>query len=256
MIELDVVGSGKTLVVGHRGAMGRAPENTMSSFEMGVALGADCLEMDIHESKDGEIVVIHDAAVDRTTDGTGRVASLSCRELKRLDAGAWFDPSFRGERIPRLAEVLEWAQGRVPLVIEVKGDPVPRHGIEEELLSFVDHHGMIGETMVISFHHETVRRVKELDPRIATGILYVCSLADTGSTARAARADSVRPQWSYLTPELVREAHADNLTVSTWTVDEVSDMEKVVALGVDSIATDYPGRLRTCLDRLGRSWRQ
>ena len=226
----------------------------MSSFEMGVALSADCLEMDIHESKDGEIVVIHDAYVDRTTDGTGRVGSLSCRELKRLDAGAWFDPSFRGERIPRLAEVLEWAQGRVPLVLEIKGDPAPRRGIEEELLSLVDRHGMTEDTMVISFQHGTVRRVKELDPRIATGILYVCRLADTGSTARTARADSVRPQWGYLTAEMLQEAHVDNLSVSTWTVDEVADMAKVVALGVDSIATNYPGRLRTCLDRLGRSW--
>src|SRR5919197_4354903 len=105
------MGVGRPLVVGHRGAMGYAPENTLASFELAVEQGADVVELDVHLSRDGQVVVIHDEQLDRTTDGRGLVGDRTLDELKRLDAGSWFDPRFAGQRIPTLHEVLAWASG-------------------------------------------------------------------------------------------------------------------------------------------------
>ena len=109
--------------VGHRGAKGHAPENTLAAFQRGLELGAQVVETDVHLSSDGEVVVIHDHTVDRTTNGKGYVKDMSLAELKQLDAGAWFDSRFQGQRILTLAELLEWAHPRVPVAIEIKNGP-------------------------------------------------------------------------------------------------------------------------------------
>ena len=111
---------GRPLIMGHRGAMGHAPENTMASFRKAVELGVEAIELDVHLSSDGKLVVIHDETLDRTTDGQGPVVAKTLTELKALDAGSWYKPEFAGERIPTLEEVLDWARDRVPVVIEVK----------------------------------------------------------------------------------------------------------------------------------------
>src|SRR5215471_15400951 len=115
---------GRPYVIGHRGAMGHAPENTFASFRKGFELGAPLLELDVHLSADGQLVVIHDETVDRTTNGSGRVADMSTAEIRRLDAGSWFGCAFAGEPVPMLSEVLQWMHGRVGLVIELKLGPV------------------------------------------------------------------------------------------------------------------------------------
>ncbi len=257
MIELEKAGTGEILITGHRGAMGYAPENTFASFERAVDLGVDLIELDIHLSSDGEPVVVHDATVDRTSEGTGRVRNLSFAELKKLDFGSSFDRRYEGERIPALREVLGWAVERVPLVVEIKGDPVPAPGIEDKLVHLVRELGMVDRVMAISFHHPVVRRIKEIEPLLATGILYAAHLADTVGAARAARADSLRPAWSYWTGGLVRDVHAAGLSASTWTVNEPELALALVEMGIDSIATNYPDRIisalkETCPDRLRR----
>jgi glycerophosphoryl diester phosphodiesterase len=116
-------------------------------------------------------------------------------------------------------------------------------------------HAMLDHAAVISFHHPVVRRVKEVDERVATGILYQARLADTVAVARAARADSVRPGWAYVTRALVDEAHAAGLVASTWNANDEARAAYLIALGVDSIGSDYPDRLRAYVDRVGRGWR-
>jgi glycerophosphoryl diester phosphodiesterase len=255
VVELTARGTGKVLVVGHRGALGHAPENTMASFAKGVECGADILELDVHLTADGELAVIHDDDVSRTTNGRGAVRAMTLADLRRLDAGAWFDERYRGERVPSLPEVLAWARDRVELLVELKGDPVPAPGIEERVIAAVRAQRMLDQVMVISFHHPSVRRVKELEPALATGILYAARLVDTVGAARAARADALRPGWAYWTAELVQEVHAAGLVAHAWNANDEQRMEYLVKLGVDSIGSDYPDRLRHYLDRNGRGWR-
>jgi glycerophosphoryl diester phosphodiesterase len=249
LIEIEAVGSGRVIVLGHRGAMGHAPENTMASFRRALELGADAVELDVRLSRDGHVVVMHDASVDRTTNGSGRIAELDLEEIKALDAGGAFAPDFRGERIPTFAEVLAWAVDQTELVVEIKGDPEPDPGVLEKTIRLIGEHGMSGRTMVISFHHPTVRRCRDLDGDIATGILYGGRLADPAAAAREAAADSVRPAARLVTPELARGLHAAGLAVSPWTVNETAGMGELISMGVDSIATNYPDRLRALVAR-------
>lgn len=255
MVELEAMNSGKVIVFGHRGAMGHAPENTMASFAKGLELGSDILELDVHLSRDGELVVMHDGDVSRTTDGSGHLKDMTLAEIKKLDAGSWFDPRFRGERVPTLAQVVDWAKTRIQLAIEIKGDPLPAPGIEDKVVKLLRDNQVVDEMLIISFHHESVKRVKELEPRLMTGILYTGMLIDTVGAARAALTDSVRPSWQYWTPELVNQVHAAHLVAHSWIANDEPLMEYLVSMGLDSIGTNYPDRLRAFLDRTGRSWR-
>ncbi len=254
MIEKEAMNSGKVLITGHRGAMGHAPENTMVSFAKGLELGADMLELDIHVSQDGELVVMHDGDVSRTTDGHGHIKDMTVAEIKKLDAGVKFNASFKGERVPKFVEVLDWAKTRIPLAIEVKGDPIPAVGIEEKLIKLLSDYRVLDDMLVISFHHAAVKRVKELEPRLMTGILYTGMLIDTVAAARAALTDSVRPAWQYWTPELVKQVHKAGLVAHSWIANDEALMEYLVSMGIDSIGTNYPDRMRAYLDRTGRSW--
>ena len=254
MLEIEAAGSGKVLVIGHRGAMGHAPENTMASFHRGYEMGSDVIELDIHMSQDGELIVMHDGDVSRTTNGSGHIKDMTLAEIESLDAGSHFGTDFKGERVPVLQEVLAWAKDKVPLVVEVKGDPHPTEGIEEKLVFLLREQEMLDRVMAISFHHTSVKRVKELEPSVATGVLFTGRLVNSVEVARAALADSVRPSWKYWSTELVDEVHSAGLTASTWTVNDEETLEYLVGLGIDSIGTNYPDRLRAILDRLGRSW--
>src|SRR5512136_2560745 len=130
------------LRVGHRGARGHAPENTLASFDLAVEMGVNVVETDVHLSKDGEVVLIHDHTVDRTTNGHGFVKDLTLAELKWLDAGSWYDPKYAGERIPTLAELLTWAKDRVGVAIEIKNGPIYYPGIAEKTIRLLRDHGM------------------------------------------------------------------------------------------------------------------
>lgn len=256
MLDLEAAGTGKVLVMGHRGALGHAPENTMASFQKGLDLGSDLIELDVHMSRDGALVVMHDGDVSRTTDGSGHLKDLSLEEIKRLDAGSWFDARFGGERVPTLSEVLEWAGARVPLIVEIKGDPRPADGIEKAVVDELRKHRFLDRAMVISFHHDTVRRAKDLEPSLATGILYTGRLADTIGAARAARADSVRPSWSYWSADLVNEVHKAGMSGSTWVANDEELAAYLIGMGIDSIGCDYPDRLRSYVDRTGKGWKK
>ncbi len=256
MLEMQAMNSGKVLVQGHRGAMGYAPENTLVSFAKGFEQGADLLELDIHLSSDGELIVMHDGDVSRTTDGQGHIKNLTLAEIKKLDAGVKFDARFRGEHVPTLIEVFEWAQHRIPLVVEIKGDPMPQRGIQEKLLALIHQYNMLDEVIAISFHHLAVKYIKELEPRLTTGILLSGQLADPVGAARAALANSVRPMWHFWNAEQIAEVHAAGMTTSAWTVNDEETMSYLIAMGIDSLGCNYPDRMRAYVDRTGHGWRR
>jgi glycerophosphoryl diester phosphodiesterase len=226
---------GRVWVVGHRGAMGHSPENTMASFERALELGADWIELDVHLSRDGALIVIHDETLERTTNGRGLVRDHTLAELRALDAG-------QGERIPTLDEVLRWARQRNIMVdIEIKNAPIYYDGIEERVVGVLDETRMTERVIVISFDHAASRRVKQLEPRVVTGVLYSCRPLDGGvGLARAANADAVLPHWSFVTTEDVNLAHNAGLAVAPWATSDPAALRGLIEAGVDAIATNHP----------------
>jgi glycerophosphoryl diester phosphodiesterase len=240
---------GRVWVVGHRGAMGHRPENTMASFERALELGADWIELDVHLTRDAALAVIHDESLDRTTDGHGLIGDHSLAELKRLDAGAWFGAEYAGQRIPTLDEVLAWAHDHATVVdIEIKNAPIYYVGIEEAIVAALDRSAMAEQVIVISFDHAAVQRIKALDARIATGVLYAGRPVDAGvGLARLAGADALLPHWAYVRPEDVRVAHGEGLSVAPWATSDPRVLRALVDSGVDAIGTNHPDVLRDVL---------
>lgn len=220
----------RPIVVGHRGAMGHRPENTMPSFELGAEMGADLVECDVHLSRDGVPVVIHDHSLDRTTAGKGSVNALDAGELRALG-------------VPTLDELLGWCRGRIPLSIELKNGPVFYAGMVERVVELVAKHQMRDNVTLISFDHQAVRRARELDQELSVGVLYAARLVDAPAAAHAAWADAVMPHYAFATADVVEQAHAAGLAVSVWTVDDAETARQLAAIGVDAIATNYPDRV-------------
>lgn len=221
-------------MVGHRGASGHAPENTLASFALAVEMGADLVECDVHLSADGVPVVIHDETLDRTTAGAGLVQAHTARQLAALG-------------VPTLDELLTWAASRVPVSIEIKHGPLYYDGLVERTVDLVRAHAMPDRAFVISFDHFALRRVKELEPTIACGALFGARPVDGPAIARACRADALLPHWAFATRDVVDQAHAAGLAVSVWTCNDDVSIGAALAAGVDGIATDYPDRVRARL---------
>ncbi len=237
---------GRVRVVGHRGAMGYCPENTLASFERALELGADWIELDVHLSRDDALIVIHDETLDRTTDGHGLVRDHTLAELSSLDAG-------NGERIPTLDDVLAWARDRGTVVdIEIKNAPLFYAGIEDAVVSSVRNMNMVDNVIVISFDHAAVKRVKDIEPRIATGVLYACRPIDAGvALAHAAAADALLPQWAFVTREDVSRAHEAGLAVAPWATSDRKVVGHLIDCGVDAIATNHPDEVRRVVTERG-----
>jgi len=253
MIELDVIGTGKVVVVGHRGALAHAPENTIASFEAAKALGSHAFECDVRLTADGAVVVMHDALVDRVTNGSGAVSDLRLAELRALDAGAWYGPEFAGQRIPTIDEVMEAAlRLDLDLVLEIKGEPEPPRQLVKLSVEAVANAGWTPRTAVISFHHPCLAWAKEWAPEIATGILYGHGTPDPVSEARLVGASSIRPHHSRVTPKVAEAAHAAGLCLHAWVANEPEHALALAEMGVDSIGTDMPGRIVEALRVAGR----
>jgi len=256
MLEFEAIKRGKTLVLGHRGAAGHAPENTMISFKKGIECGSDMLELDIHVSSDGEVVVMHDSDVVRTTNGKGPIENMTLAEIKKLDAGIKFDPKFAGERVPTLKEVFDYTKGRIPVVVEIKGDPFPTPGVEEKLVKILRDFNIVEETMAIAFHHSCLKRLKEIEPRLKTGVLYVAEIVDPLALAKMVGADSLRPGWQYWTKDYVGKVQAAGLSASTWNANTRDVMDRLVPMGFASIGADFPDRLRAYIDEKGLAFKK
>jgi glycerophosphoryl diester phosphodiesterase len=225
--------TGVPLVGGHRGNPAEHPENTLASFRSAIELGVDMVECDVHLSADGELVVIHDHTLERTTDGAGLVVQRTLAELRQVDAGG-------GERLPVLGEVCELARGRVGLCVEVKQNPIPYPGLEERLIACLGALGMLDQTAVISFHHGSVKRLKELEPRLAVGVIEGARPIDPVALLRSAGADIYAPHYGAMDPELVEAVHDAGGVVGVWTVDDAAALAWCRACRPDSVFTNRP----------------
>ena len=232
----------KPWVIGHRGASGHAPENTLAAFRRAAELGAAFIETDLHLSRDGHLVVIHDAALERTTNGRGLVCDFTLAELRKLDAGSWFHPTFAGETIPTLEEVLAFGRDAdVALYLEIKYEAVR-----------LMHRALVGalrdvkdsvRAVVLSFEPATLDSLRELDASLLTGLLFDRSGPDHVALAQSVGARQLAPRGDFVTPSLVARARRADLQVATWTLNEPEHMRAVIAAGVDGVMTDYPDRL-------------
>ncbi|AWW40990.1 MULTISPECIES: glycerophosphodiester phosphodiesterase [Streptomyces] len=219
------------LTIGHRGVMGVEPENTLRSFVAAQQAGLDVIELDLHLSKDGALVVLHDTDVDRTTDGTGPVAEMTLAELRALDAG-------RGERIPVFEEVLDAV--KVPLQTEIKDVAAAR-----ALAAVVHERNLVERIEVSSFHDEAVAEIARLVPGVRTALIGSRYGSDIVERATAAGAATVCLNIRRLTLEIVEHARAEGLRIIGWVVNTQEHLRLVRALELDGATTDYPEIKRT-----------
>jgi glycerophosphoryl diester phosphodiesterase len=244
-------------VIAHRGFSGQAPENTMAAFRRALAAGADMIELDVQLSADGQVVVIHDETLERTTDGFGRVADLAWQDLSRLDAGSWFAPEFAGERIPLLREVLRFARGKILVNIEIKTEawsPNTLEGIAARVLALVDEAGMRDQVIISSFDSRILRQVRQIDADIRTASLYHVDVHGELRPAVIVAKDGsqgLNLSRSEVTPRVVEECRALGVPVSVYTVNTRELMEYVLAMSVHAIFTDHPDVLIELLRERG-----
>jgi len=227
--------------IAHRGASGYAPENTVASFEKAVELGFDFIELDVRLSKDGKLVVIHDADLSRTTNGNGFVKDLTVPELKRLDAGSWYSPEFAGEKIPLLEEVLFRFGDRIGLLIEMKS-PENRPGMTEALSSVLTSHIAEGlkpsQIKVQSFHIEEMKKFHQLSPEISAGILLSKPLDMLQLASYSQFASFLSVHHLILTQSLINQAEFLGLDIFCWTIKEQFQFPEMQRLGVHGIISD------------------
>lgn len=252
------------LTIAHRGGGGLRPENTIYAFTHAVELGADVIEMDVHCTQDGEIVVIHDDTVERTTNGTGRVEEFTLAQLKELDAGYTWTPDngasfpFRGQglRVPTLAEVFT-AFPEMAMNIEIKQF---QPSIVARLARLIRDFDMTEKVLIASVDTNPLREFRRVCPQVATSaseqetrFFYAMHLAHLGKLCKAPAHAFQVPQYSedreVVTRSFLNAAHGRNMKVYVWTIDDAEDMQRLISMGVDGIVTDYPDRLLTILGR-------
>jgi glycerophosphoryl diester phosphodiesterase len=234
-------------IIAHRGASGRAPENTMAAFRRAVELGAGFIETDLQLTRDARFVTLHDKTLDRTTNGHGLVQKQSLAELRQLDAGMWFDREFMGEKIPTLEEVLALAQERdVVFYLEIKYDAA--WGMHHALVAALRSAENAARTIVISFDRSTLDSLRRLDAGMMMGLLIEDGTVDGVKTALEVGARQLCPRANLVTAELVKKAHEVDLQIVPWTVNAPEEMRSLITLGVNGIMTDVPDRLRAVIE--------
>lgn len=253
-------------IVAHRGASARCPENTLSAVQTAVDLGADAVEVDVRLTADGALVVLHDASLARTTDARHRlpdlapwnVSSLTCAQVRRVSAGAWWSAAYECERVPMLAEVLDLLAGTATgLVLEVKAPQLHR-GIERAVAAELRRSVGFSTTerdgsrlVVQSFDSAGVRRLRAQLPDVTVGLLGHPPILRLLQVAQFA--DEVSPPYPTVDAEYVDAVHAAGLTTRVFTVNEPAEIRRLAKLGVDAVITDVPDVAATALSRRKKS---
>ncbi|MCX6799927.1 MAG: glycerophosphodiester phosphodiesterase family protein [Candidatus Falkowbacteria bacterium] len=222
--------------IGHRGAMGYAPENTLASFQKALDLKVDMIEFDVHVCKSGELVVIHDDKVDRTTNGEGYVKNLTLKELQSLDAGSW-------EIIPTLENALDLINRKVKINIELIGEKIaePVFKLIEEYVK--NKNWQYDDFWISSFNHYQLEEFSALNPQIKIGALIEAIPIGYAEFTEGMNASSVNLSLAFIDQAFVDDAHRRGLKVFVWTVNELDDILRMKNLGVDGMFSNFPDRL-------------
>jgi glycerophosphoryl diester phosphodiesterase len=232
---------GRIMLGGHRGNPAEHPENTLVSFQSAIDAGCDLVECDVHLTADGELAVIHDHMLERTTNGIGLVGTHTLAELRELDAG-------KGQKIPLLEELFELVRDRVGLVIETKQNPIPYPGLEEKLAAVLREHDMVERVNVISFNHRSILHLKGVAPELDLGIIDASRPVDPVGMMRAAGADLFSSYYGTLDPQMVEEIRAAQGAVGVWTVDDQLSTMWARACHPDSVFSNRPAEIEPLLN--------
>ena len=215
------------LKIGHRGARAYEPENTLRSFQRAIELGVNAVELDVRRTLDNEIVVLHNADVNKTTNGRVSVSELTLDEIKRL-------VTEKGEKILTLEEALQFLGKRVKILVELK-----ETGIEEKVLDLVHKKGLTDNVILISFHEDALRKVRELDATVATGLIYVRH-KNPVQAALDLKAEYLLPLYRFTHSANVKKAHENGLKLIVWAINTAEEVAEYKKKGVDGIASDKP----------------
>lgn len=247
----------KPLVIAHRGASGAAPENTLAAIDKALEAGADVIEIDVHQTRDSIIIVLHDEKLDRTTDKSGLIKNFNWNEINDADAGSWFSNEYAGEKIPTLADVLTHIRGRALLLIEIKkgGDYYP--GIERSVFNMIQAHGAAPWCMIQSFSTVAVNNFMALNTTIPVYKLVVGNVPALpfhhdghmrwGGILKYKQVNGVNPYRKFARKRIIRKLHERGQQIFAWTVNDEKLMRKLIARGVDGIITNYPAKLKGIL---------
>ena len=231
------------VIIGHRGYRARYPENTMAGFEAAMDAGADMIELDVHLTRDNQLVVIHDEKVDRTTNGKGRVSDFTLKELKQLDAGKWFDAAFSGEQIPILSDVLDLIRGKLCINIEIKAVPENKNVPYEtgnRLLEVIKEKKAREFCIVSSFNMALLQHLRGQSASLSIGVLTYTKRAGLLKICEEIRATAWHPHYKNFTRKELDQAKSMGLIILPYTVNAGKDMQQLLEMGVHGFFTDDP----------------
>lgn len=234
------------IIIAHRGASAYAPENTLASFELALKQGCDAMELDIHLTKDEELIVCHDFTADRTSDGSGVIEELTLAEIKQFDAGSWFSSEFKDEKMPTLEEVINLIPDSLFLNVEIKKNLGDERNLEGILNDLLLKHNRIENTLVSSFNHYSLRELKRINKDIKIGLAIEAAIIDPLQYIRQSDLDiySYHPCYDYVYPEMLKQLQDANIKVNSWTINDKALAEEQKELGVDGLITNHPDLLK------------
>jgi glycerophosphoryl diester phosphodiesterase len=242
----------RPIIFAHRGDLAHAPENTLPSFSQAIQKGADGVELDAKLTADGHVIVIHDTTVDRTTNGSGKVASFTLDDIRKLDAGKWFDEKFSGTKVPLLEEVFETVGKDKLINIELTNYSTPRDGLTQKVCELIKRHNNKGQIIFSSFFASNLKIAAQALPEVPRGLLAMPGLL--GLWARSfgfmfGDYQALHPHISSVSREQVQRAHRIRRRVHVWTANTPEEVSRLTEWGVDGIFTDDPS---SALQALGR----
>ncbi|HHU78985.1 MAG: glycerophosphodiester phosphodiesterase [Caldicoprobacterales bacterium] len=241
----------KPVIYAHRGASAYAPENTEAAFCMAMEMQAGGIELDVHLSRDGKVVVCHDERVDRVSNGTGLVRDMTLEELKKLDFGSWFGDEFRDERIMTLDEFLKLVEGWDGILnIEIKSGVILYEGIEDRIVDALRRFDRIDTSIISSFNHYSLLAIKKLEPALKIGLLYAAGLVEPWEYARRIGAEAIHPLFYSAAPPIITGCRENGILLNAWTVDEPEYIRMLALGGVDGIITNVPDTAREITSQL------
>jgi len=230
--------AGPPLQVAHRGASLLCPENTMPAFQMAAQQRAAMIEMDVQLTRDKQVIVMHDARLDRTTNGFGCVADVTWSEMAHLDAGSWKHVAFQDTPIPRLADVLHWLPANMYLNIEVKGSPQTTVDLVRAVVTLVNQSNLQSKVLLSSFNHEALAMIRDMDAAIALGAIYYGRLWPRFHLARSLGLTSLHPHVSELDANYVRDIQTNGLGVMAWTLTQPEEVAACKAWNVNALVAN------------------
>jgi glycerophosphoryl diester phosphodiesterase len=240
------------LIIAHRGSSAIAPENTIAAFKQAAADGANAIELDIHLTKDGEIAVIHDSRLDRTTSGRGLVRNKNISDLKQFDAGSWFHQKFANEKIPTLREVCDLLPNKIGINVEIKTEPFHRQNmlIVDRCVELIEAYKFTNNILISSVHLPFIKRVKQLSPRVMTGLLYnpVRHVVKSSvSLAVSCDANYLILNGSSIDKRIIEDAHSKDLLVGEYVIDTERRVSRALRFGIDALITNNTRKIRDLL---------